>query len=160
MNKKHILRSMIIIIFCIYCVLLVYFLFLNTRVIPYSSYWDHIKRSINLIPFKTVTEYITRISNNTINLTSFIYNTFGNLFLFMPMGSLLPCVNSKINTLSRTCLMGFSIILCVEVLQLFSTLGTFDIDDIILNMVGLILGYSAIRIRPINYFLQKYNIIY
>ncbi len=115
--------------------------------------------SFNIIPLKSISEFVSRILNNTINTSIVIENIIGNILLFLPMGFFLPCLTSKIRNLPKAILVGFVIILSVELIQLFSLLGSFDIDDIILNLLGLIAGYLIFRFKPVNYLLKKMYII-
>lgn len=62
-----------------------------------------------------------------------------NLLLMMPLGYLLP----QLFVLSgvRTTLMGAGISLVLELIQLFTRLGMFEVDDILCNILGTTLGY-------------------
>ena len=58
----------------------------------------------------------------------------------MPLGFLLPFVKeSKMHTLKAFCY-GFLLSLCAESIQLVSRTGAFDVDDIILNCFGVLIG--------------------
>ena len=59
----------------------------------------------------------------------------------LPLGALLPAANGKLRKFLRTFFASAALILTVEVLQLFTLLGSCDVDDLILNMAGVILGY-------------------
>lgn len=78
-----------------------------------------------------------------INKTVFI-NILGNIFLFMPFGIILKKLNVKF---LKSLLLSIIIIVFVESLQYISKRGVFDIGDIILNIVGIIIGYVLIRKR-------------
>lgn len=74
-----------------------------------------------------------------------IKNILGNIFLFIPLGIMLPILRKKFQNFSRTILFAFCLSLSVEILQLFSGyIGNsgriFDIDDILLNIIGAGLG--------------------
>lgn len=158
MKQKHLIRGVILILFATYCTLLLYILFLDART-SHLTYFEHIKRSINLLPFKTIAEYISRISENSINLSSFIKNIFGNSILFIPMGFFLPCISKRIIKMKNIIFINIIIIVGVELIQLFSTLGSFDIDDILLNLIGSIIGYSITKMYPINIVLKKMKLV-
>ncbi|MEC2403373.1 VanZ family protein [Bacillus subtilis] len=70
----------------------------------------------------------------------------GNLILLMPVGLLFPLLFNKLNV-KRILLTGFFISLFIELIQLsFSVyMGTiyrsFDVDDLILNTLGTLIGY-------------------
>ncbi len=50
--------------------------------------------------------------------------------------------NSTINVFST----GLASILLIEIFQFFTNLGSFDVDDIILNMIGIVCGYLMFQI--------------
>lgn len=75
-----------------------------------------------------------------------IYNLAGNIAAFVPLGFLLAMAFQRLST-KWTIFASFLLISLAEVLQLVSLRGVFDIDDIILNVLGSTLGcilYKAI----------------
>lgn len=68
-------------------------------------------------------------------------NLSANIFAFIPMGFFLPVLWAKMRKFAYCVFTGTCIILSVEILQLFSLLGSFDIDDYILNILGVGLGF-------------------
>ncbi|MBE6158651.1 MAG: VanZ family protein [Firmicutes bacterium] len=113
---------------------------------------------INLVPFSEIFRY-------PVGSKMFIYNTLGNILLFVPYGYFVTrYINGK--SLYQIFIISFITSLTVEILQV--KLGrSFDVDDIILNVVGGMIGYfiyvalNAIRTH-LPKFLQKdfiYNII-
>ena len=113
---------------------------------------------INLVPFSEIFRY-------PVGSKMFIYNTLGNILLFVPYGYFVTrYINGK--SLYQIFIISFVTSLTVEILQV--KLGrSFDVDDIILNVIGGMIGYfiyvalNAIRTH-LPKFLQKdfiYNII-
>lgn len=90
----------------------------------------------NFKPFKTIRMYI----DYSYMLNSF-ENIVGNIVVFVPFGFLLPYVidegKSFFVMLSNVILF----VLGIEIFQLFSAFGAFDVDDILLNCFGAVLGY-------------------
>ena len=113
---------------------------------------------INLVPFSEIFRY-------EIGSKMFIYNVLGNILLFIPYGYFVSrYVNAK--SVYQIFIVSLITSFTVELLQV--RLGrSFDVDDIILNVAGGILGYFAyIALNAIKShlpkFLQKdfiYNII-
>lgn len=68
-------------------------------------------------------------------------NLFGNILMFMPIGILAPLISRKLQRLFNISLLGMLISLGIETMQLFLGRGT-DIDDLLLNTIGTVLGYS------------------
>lgn len=92
---------------------------------------------INLIPFKNIIIIITDFINNEVSLRFLIRNIFGNLIAFTPFAYFLITL-FKIKDIKKFSIIMFLIILTIETLQLILKVGFFDIDDIILNMIGSI----------------------
>ena len=86
--------------------------------------------------FKTVRMYIVYRDR----LNSF-ENLFGNVAVFMPFGALLPWVDSRFAVWWKVLVNAFVFVAGIEVFQLFSSFGAFDVDDILLNCFGAMLGY-------------------
>lgn len=72
-------------------------------------------------------------------------NTILNIILFVPLGIMLPFLWKKYNTLKVTLMFGFFMSLAIELLQILTYRAT-DINDIIANTVGTVLGYFLFRI--------------
>ena len=71
----------------------------------------------------------------------FLYNSFGNVLCFVPIGILTPIVFSKKMNFIRTLVFGIGLSLIIESLQFVLDTGVTDIDDVFFNTCGLILGY-------------------
>jgi len=85
---------------------------------------------MNLIPFSTI------FGSNNFSVT-----LLENIVLFIPFGALLPVVWSYFGSSIRTTLAGLASSVMIESLQLITGRGYFDIDDIILNVIGAASGY-------------------
>lgn len=88
--------------------------------------------------FKTVRMYIVYRDR----LNSF-ENLFGNVGIFLPFGALLPWMDSRFAAWWKVLCNAFVFVAGIEVFQLFSSFGAFDVDDILLNCFGAMLGYWA-----------------
>ncbi len=106
-----------------------------------DSFWVYVSRSVNLIPFHTIGEYIFHVGRDTAYLSLAIRNIGGNLLLFLPMGFFLPALFPLLRKLWKVVLTVCATVLLAECLQLFLRRGIFDIDDLILNLTGAVFGY-------------------
>ena len=68
-------------------------------------------------------------------------NLLGNIIPFIPFGFLLPIAYKKFSSAISVFCVGLASILLIELFQFFTKLGSFDVDDIILNMIGIVCGY-------------------
>jgi glycopeptide antibiotics resistance protein len=90
--------------------------------------------SLNLIPFSTVVFYLS----GKVNWLISFYNLAANIGLFVPYGIYLKLNNySKLKGL----LISLLSIGSIEITQFVSQRGSLDVDDLILNLLGVFLGY-------------------
>ena len=75
------------------------------------------------------------------------------------MGFMLPCISEKFRRFSKVFVTTIMMILIIEATQLFTTLGSFDIDDIIFNMLGCSVGYGIYSLKLTKKLLEKFRII-
>ena len=101
----------------------------------------------NLIPFKTVYEVV--ISSLQLNYYQLaIRNIGGNLLLLAPLGIFVPIIWPSISGIRRLLLIGFISSLAIELAQfgisfiLGFSYRSFDVDDLLLNTFGVIIGYK------------------
>jgi glycopeptide antibiotics resistance protein len=130
MNNKF--NIPIAIIFFIYLVVLIKLLFFKY---PAMMVFD--MTNGNYVPFKTILNYLS--GEPTWNIA--IRNIGGNILLFTPLGFFLPFFCSSI-TWKFVLLATFIISVAIEITQGIFRVGIFDIDDILLNVFGAILGYG------------------
>lgn len=90
--------------------------------------------SLNLIPFATIRHYLT----DEIHWIIAFYNLTANIGLFIPYGIYLMTKSLSFIKLLFT---PFIFICLIETLQFITHRGSLDIDDLILNMLGVALGY-------------------
>ena len=125
MKKKVIL----IIIFIIYLAALL-------RITVFRSGFDFSNAfsggEINLVPFADLVNVFIA------DKRAFIYLFFGNILWFVPFGFLMKRITNM--TVARIILLGFLLSLCIETMQLIFGTGVFEIDDLLLNTVGALLG--------------------
>jgi glycopeptide antibiotics resistance protein len=85
------------------------------------------------------------ISGSSANLKRFAFhNLVGNIVIFIPLGTYL-LLFKKDKRVSTNLLFIFIVSLCVEIIQGIFNLGTSDIDDIILNCLGGLIGILAYK---------------
>lgn len=137
-QKKNIINQVLYISFWIYHGILLFLLFRPSRA------YGTVMRSINLEPFKQIITYIVRY--NHYNFDTWFFNLFGNIILFMPFTFLLPICFNKAKTLKSSLAYIFMFSLAIEVGQYIFGVGVSDIDDIILNVLGGLLGFLVYKV--------------
>lgn len=144
--SKKLFRISAITIFIIYCAVMIWLLFFKDRIgIPVHSYWETLKSRINLIPFKTVIRHIYSMAASS-NFTHSFVNFFGNIFVFVPLGVFLPYLLQKTRTFLRCLVYSGTAIIIVELTQLFTLRGFLDIDDLLLNLLGISMGFALYKL--------------
>lgn len=81
------------------------------------------------------------LGTNTGRWDLFIWNVIGNIVVFMPIGAFLPKLMTRCKNILLTMFLTFEISLGVELIQLITKTGSFDVDDLFLNTLGGICGY-------------------
>ncbi|EPE63014.1 vanZ like family protein [Exiguobacterium sp. S17] len=103
---------------------------------------EYIQASSNLIPFETISLYVQAINSGSLNADVPIKNLGGNVLLFLPMGIYVPLFIKSVNHIGK--FVGFMTILLfsLELIQLVTRRGSFDVDDFMLNLIGALIGYG------------------
>ena len=139
MEPKH--RKLNLVLFGLYSGFMLYLLFNRAGGIEGMDYWTQIRANLNLEPFHTIRLFLKVLNNQTYSSTAFI-NLGGNVILFIPLGFFLPRAFPCLQKFRKSILATVLIITAVELTQLFTLLGSCDIDDLILNVIGATLGYG------------------
>jgi glycopeptide antibiotics resistance protein len=109
----------------------------------------------NFLPFKTILPYLLGEKGYIIAGI----NLVGNVALLVPIGFLAPFVYLHM-TWKKTLALAVTVGLAIEGMQTVLRVGIFDIDDVILNALGVMSGYWAFAILTMWVRLGKYkNII-
>ena len=136
-STKRKIRFLSVLLFILYVLLLVYFLFFSEEYGRVAM--EEREYRYNLIPFVEIRRFwIYREQLGTFAVFS---NIFGNVIGFLPFGFILPVIFRRMNSGFLICVSGFILSLTVEVIQLVTKVGCFDVDDMILNTLGATLGY-------------------
>lgn len=138
MSKSTARKPLTRLLFLAYCAVMLWLLF-GQRWGQQSQLADA-HMNINLIPFKTIIQYISLLKNEVFR-THAIVNLAGNILVFVPLGYLLPRLWKAFRLFFATVLTVAMLVILVEFLQYITGLGSCDIDDLILNIFGTAIGY-------------------
>ncbi|MEJ0002117.1 MAG: VanZ family protein [bacterium] len=92
----------------------------------------------NFVPFKTIVPYLLGYEGWIIAGT----NLVGNIALLVPIGFLAPFIYRNM-VWKKSLALGVASGLFIETMQAILHVGIFDIDDVILNALGVMIGYWA-----------------
>jgi glycopeptide antibiotics resistance protein len=95
----------------------------------------------NLLPFKTILPYL--LGEKGLMIAGI--NLIGNIVLLVPIGVLVPFLYRNM-TWKKSLALAVSIGFAIEGMQALLHVGIFDIDDVILNGLGVMIGYWAFMI--------------
>lgn len=124
------------ILFVLYFAVLFYFLFFSEEMgRTYSERTYH----YNLVPLKEIGRFIRY--RKSLGMEAVILNIVGNVVAFVPFGIFLPIFSGKCRSFFFTLLYSFELSLLVELLQLIFRVGSFDVDDLLLNTLGGAAGF-------------------
>ncbi len=146
---KYSTRVIVIVIFGAYILLMLWLLFgqrLEYYDIP-GTYWEKVQYSLNLIPGATINDFIAVLSgvDNPYLVRHAVINLAGNIVMFIPLGFFLPCLWVRLRSFGQVLLAIVGIIVIIELIQLFTLLGSCDIDDLLLNTIGAVIGWLLWR---------------
>lgn len=134
-NYKKVLRICSRIMFGVYIIGLAYFLFFaesTGRTFEARTY------HYNLDLFREIRRFITH--RESLGNWAVCLNLVGNVVAFLPFGFFLPVMHPKCRSFLYTVFFSFEFSLIVETIQLISKVGSFDVDDLLLNSIGGAIG--------------------
>lgn len=148
-ETKNIIQTMGRISFAAYVLLLVYLLFFAEE---YGRAAAGAEYRYNLVPFAEIRRFW--IYREQLGNVAFLTNLWGNIVAFLPFGFILPIVTRRMRSGFTIIMSGFALSMTVELIQLITRVGCFDVDDLILNTIGAAIGYLLFFIC--NYLRRNY----
>ncbi|MBO1511939.1 VanZ family protein [Metabacillus bambusae] len=129
-------RFFLLICFLVYVCVLFYLLF-------FSSYRQSVEGLLtyNVRPFQTILGYFSNFDGLSIT-DQFV----GNVLAFVPFGFLLPLLVSRLGSFIRMVWGTVAFSLLVEIAQLIFRVGAFDVDDLLLNTIGGVIGFLLMTV--------------
>ncbi len=147
MNRKK--KIVLTIVFGVYCAAVVYLTLLKSLGSTSDmSYAESLRANSNLIPFFSFYAFMSTPYKSAIVIRLFVMNLVGNLLLFLPWGLLLPGISDKFRSFRRFFIFTSFVIIGIELMQLFLLLGSGDIEDYLLNIIGASAGFAINRNLP------------
>ena len=139
MIENRYIKTMIMVIMVIYVMLLGYVFFIDSfKVMTLNEY---INTSTNFVPLKSIMSYLHLLINGDISLIEIFFNLFCNIILYIPFGFVLPIINLELLKQHRLYKLMFTLIIIASLIQIILKIGFFDIDNVILQMIGVMIGY-------------------
>ena len=137
-QRTSLIRALV---FITYLVLLMYIMFFAEMLGRTGADRDY---SYNLQLFKEITRFIRY--RDVLGMRAVFWNLGGNVLCFMPFGFFVPWLWKHMDRWYLAVLLSLYLSLLIELTQLFLKVGSFDVDDLLLNTTGGILGYLCYKI--------------
>lgn len=118
----------------LYWAILVYLLF-------FAFYRAGTNTKINLVPFKTISELTYNVFVIGNDWKHWVLNIFGNVLVFIPVLPSIKIFSKRKISLLAALLIAILLPIAVEFLQYVFQIGAADIDDVLLNAIGIAIGY-------------------
>lgn len=135
-ETKRMIQGISVVLFLCYLIFMMYVLFFAEslgRGNPSEEY------TYNLHLFREIRrfwEYREILGRDVV-----ILNLLGNIFCFVPFGAILPILYRRARNFFLTFLLSFGFSFFVELIQLLTKTGSFDVDDLLLNTIGGVMGF-------------------
>lgn len=94
----------------------------------------------NLLPLRMIGHYLKRGG------WGMVVNIWGNLAAFVPLGLLAPAISPRERSAWRVARLGLMLSGGIEFLQFLSGRRVADVDDLLLNVLGALIGYCGWRV--------------
>lgn len=147
MNNKKYMR----ILFVVYLLILIKVILFKYPLVQIKEivdswtsdvFWEGMHRA-NFEWFRTIKLYTRYWERTEINSFG---NLIGNVLLFVPFGYMAPSLFQKSEKLIVFFVQLFLLVFGLELVQLYTNFGVFDVDDILLNCFGGLLGFIFYKI--------------
>ena len=100
-------------------------------------------RSYSVIPFATIGEYLS--GDELVNRAVALRNILGNIAMFIPCGLYVQTL-SKNKSFKKGLIIVIITSIAIEIIQLIFAIGACDVDDLLLNTIGGIIGMLAYKV--------------
>ncbi|MFD2706656.1 VanZ family protein [Salibacterium lacus] len=147
------IRFVIGLSFIFYLCVIILLLFIEARgymTASGMSFLEYAANSSNIIPFKTIGTYIQAMFTGSMNIDIPVKNLIGNVLVLLPLGLYLPFFIKSLRKIGAFTITLTAVSFLIEILQLVMRRGTFDIDDVILYMLGAWLGFALWKTNPVK----------
>lgn len=136
MNSEKVRKIIKYIVFVAYIALLVYLVLFAEM---FGRTEVSMKYRYNLVPFKEINRFIKYY--HQLGFMAVMLNLAGNVIAFMPFGFCLPMIAGEKTGFLKVTVFSFALSLSIELVQLITRVGSCDVDDLMLNTLGGMLGY-------------------
>lgn len=160
--EKKLLQKMATVVFVLYIFVVIYITLLgrtgnqelHISLVPFWSYWVMLRgvfHALRQCDWQGVIREVSGIGYPAWSSLAL------NILLFVSLGLLLPIVKESFGSLKKVFISGFLFSLSIEVTQILTKRGWFDVDDVINNTLGAVIGF-ILYLRIIDVRCEKINV--
>ncbi len=127
-------------LFVLYLISMVYFLFFAESMGRTATAKEY---HYNLQPFREISRFIKYYQ--VLGFYAVFLNLAGNILAFVPFGLFYPLLSRRSRSFWKVTLFSCEVSILVEIIQLVTRVGSCDVDDMILNTLGGMIGYLLFK---------------
>jgi len=116
---------------------------------------EYIQTTANTRPFWTISLYWNGLNRGLLSVSEYLMNIVGNFVVMMPLAFFLPMLSKTFKKFIPFVLTVTLVILAIESLQAITMSGYFDVDDIMLNLVGALVMFYFLRIPFVGLWISE-----
>ncbi len=152
-DPARIMKIHLWVIFALYVLLLVNFTVFdghfgrNGNILSSLSFAEYFRMRGNIVPFRMIYRQTKALFIGTYSLKNYAVNILGNLAAFAPLALFLPLLLGKCRKFPVFFAVTTAMIFSVELCQILLRVGSFDVDDYILNMIGALILFGLLATK-------------
>lgn len=144
-SKRDFNQKVVILLYLLYSITLLIYTFFTG--ISYSiNGMNNYNFSVNFIPIKSIIDDFSLVLHGAQKFSFLFDYLIVDLCLFMPYSLFIPYLREKEFSIKKFFCIMLGIILLKELIQWVTGFGVFDINDILLNFLGLVIMYYVLKI--------------
>ncbi|MCH4172110.1 MAG: VanZ family protein [Lactobacillus sp.] len=132
-------REVKVMIFTVYILMLLSLTVFRGIYFPWQIQW-HFQRPLSQINLTPLVQTLKLTQGRS--PLDFFYNSLGNIFWFLPFGIGAPILSAKHRSFWTITFAGIVLSVSIEIMQFLLYTGVSDIDDVIFNTLGTMIGYA------------------
>lgn len=137
-RRRSLVRAVVFITYLVFLMYIMFFAEMLGRTGADREY------SYNLQLFKEIGRFIRY--RDVLGMRAVFWNLGGNVLCFMPFGFFVPWMWKNMDRPWLAVLLSLYLSLLIELTQLFLRVGSFDVDDLLLNSIGGLAGYVCYKL--------------
>ncbi len=156
--KEKIKKATVTALFAIYLLLLLNFTIFDGyfgRDASEKTVTEFFAERGNLVPLATLVRQTRALADGRYDLDFYVVNIVGNIAAFAPLAVFLPALFEKCRRFLPFFLVTSAAIIAVESAQLFLRVGSYDVDDYMLNIAGAVALFFILKTKRLSRITSK-----